>query len=298
LSHDVNTLVTTQYSYFAALGTAPSNNPQQITQLTSGSISDDGHMGISWTSDHKIIFSSKSPAGDYQIVQSNAEGSEQKRITSGKPNKYYPISSADGRYIVYMAEAGDSLQIWRMDANGDNPKLLSGSTSMRFPRLTPDSKWIICSTATTPDKHHLLKLSIDGTKQEILATHLYILGGAASPDGKLIAYAYQASETATYTINVIPSDGGSPIKTFEADEFSMPNGRLHWTPDGSALAYLREEKEVGNIYLQPMDGSAVHPLTKFTEGRILNFSWSPDGKTLAYSRGKNIWDIVLIQHIP
>jgi TolB protein len=292
-------MVSTQVSFTAYLWIASSDHPERAKQIISGSTRDDGHMGISWTSNNTIVYSSKEPGGDHQLWKIETDGTNPTRITSGKPSKFWPAVSPDGRYIVYNTVTHELLQTWRADMNGDNPKLLSGSRSMRFPRFMPDSKWILCSTSETKGNNELLKIAVDGTKEKTLATHPYILGGAISPDRKQIAYAFHNDPAATsLTINIINAEGEKPIKTFETDEYSVPNGRLHWTPDGRALAYIREEKGVGNVYVQPVDGSARFPLTRFTEKRMHNFSWSLDGKNIAFTRGTNTWDVVLIENMP
>jgi Tol biopolymer transport system component len=71
---------------------------------------------------------------------------------------------------------------------------------------------------------------------------------------------------------------------------------VHFTPDGKALAYGVRENGIDNIWLQPLDGSAGHYITKFTSEQSRGgFAWSPDGKTLAILRGHLDSDIVLLR---
>ena len=99
-------------------------------------------------------------------------------------------------------------------------------------------------------------------------------------------------------LNIISSEGGPPTKTIRLEKGAYAAGRIHWTPDGNGIAYLQFEKDVSNIHIQPIDGSSPRHLTNFTEDIITNFSWSLDGKQIAYSRGKDSYDIVLIESIP
>ncbi|MCI0619037.1 hypothetical protein L0244_39205 [bacterium] len=65
-----------------------------------------------------------------------------------------------------------------------------------------DSKWVFCSTSED-NKQHLLKISIDGSQQKVLATHLFIGGVTISPDGKQTAYPYRQNDTSPLVMNII-----------------------------------------------------------------------------------------------
>ena len=69
-----------------------------------------------------------------------------------------------------------------------------------------------------------------------------------------------------------------------------------WTPDGRGIAFS-DNTDPKNIWVQPNDGGAPHPLTTFTEKTIIDFAWSPDGKRLGVTRGTRLVDIVLIKGI-
>ena len=67
-----------------------------------------------------------------------------------------------------------------------------------------------------------------------------------------------------------------------------------WTPDGRGIAFI-ESTDTKNIWVQPIDGGAPHPLTTFTDKTIDDFTWSPDGKRLAITRRTTLADMVLIK---
>jgi hypothetical protein len=52
---------------------------------------------------------------------------------------------------------------------------------------------------------------------------------------------------------------------------------------------------VDNVWVQPLDGSADHPITDFKSDQIWLFGLSPDGKSLAVLRGHYDSDVVLLQ---
>jgi hypothetical protein len=49
------------------------------------------------------------------------------------------------------------------------------------------------------------------------------------------------------------------------------------------------------VWVQPLDGSPGHQITKFDSEQILSFHWSPDGKNLGVLRGHTDSDVVLLQ---
>jgi serine/threonine protein kinase len=296
VTQNSKSLVTTQTSYACSIWSASSNTPDAAIQLTSGTFIDDGTMGISWTPDGKILFSCQEASGRFQLCLMNSDGSDRKRITAGESGKYWPGASKDGRFIVYNVEEENALNIWQMDSNGTNAKVLSFSEPLRRPRLAPDGDWVVCSTSG--ENQRLLKLPLKGGKETVLATEFFILGSAISPDGKLIAYISENQQIPSeIRLNVIPSEGGPPIKRFVMDSKAFPSASIHWTPDGNGVAYIQSENGIANIYVQPIDGSKLRQLTNFNTKQPYGFAWSMDGKSIAYSRCDGSSDVVLIQDI-
>jgi Tol biopolymer transport system component len=70
---------------------------------------------------------------------------------------------------------------------------------------------------------------------------------------------------------------------------------IAFAPDGKAVAYSVVENGVGNIWLQPLDGSKGHWQTTFTSDQIRSFQFSPDGKTLGVVRVHVVSDVVLLR---
>ena len=96
----------------------------------------------SWSPDgSKILFSSdmhdEPQSGTYDIYIMNVDGSEQRRLTHTPGAASYPPMSADGSTIAYSYQAGEDTpaQIWLIDADGGNPRLLLEGGSI--PRFAP-----------------------------------------------------------------------------------------------------------------------------------------------------------------
>ena len=67
-----------------------------------------------------------------------------------------------------------------------------------------------------------------------------------------------------------------------------------WTPDGKAVEYAAAEGGVGNIWRQPIDGSARTKVTNFSDDKIFFFAWNKEHTIVASARGSGETDVVLI----
>jgi eukaryotic-like serine/threonine-protein kinase len=73
-------------------------------------------------------------------------------------------------------------------------------------------------------------------------------------------------------------------------------GPPRFTPDGLALVYvISSANNVGNLWLQPLDGKPGRQITQFSSEQILGFGWSPDSKKLAVGRGHVESDVVMLR---
>ena len=96
----------------------------------------------SWSPDgRRILFSSdrhdEPQSGTYDIYIMNRDGSGQRRLTHTPGAASYPSMSADGATIAYSYQVGEDspAQIWLMNADGSNPRLLIEGGSI--PRFAP-----------------------------------------------------------------------------------------------------------------------------------------------------------------
>jgi Tol biopolymer transport system component len=214
------------------------------------------------------------------------------------------------RHVVFAwaghGDATSGRNVWRVDLDGSNLKQLTTGHGDQNPSCSPDGKWVYFIN-NNPDQIRRVPIG-GGAVEDVLGTTIpnSIYGGFAahiSPDGSKLAFvlteATQALSTAggmdekIALVSLDPASKGSR-------QLLMPNphitGSVHFTPDGKALAYGVRENGIDNIWLQPLDGSAGHYITKFTSEQSRGgFAWSPDGKTLAILRGHLDSDIVLLR---
>ena len=85
--------------------------------------------------------------------------------------------------------------------------------------------------------------------------------------------------------------GASAQVVFRSD---FPNSAFHFLPDGKALAFVTTEKGVDNIWIEPLNGSTGHLITRFNAQQISGFGWSPDASQLAVLRQDTESDVILL----
>jgi len=224
----------------------------------------------------------------------NADGSEQKQLTTSPGANFEPTVSDDGRTVVYVSKAADAAQnLWRMNlANGDRAQLTNGGYDLR-PDISPDGRWVVYMSVIK-DSPSLWKTPIDGGGAAIQLSDKIAAVPRVSPDGRFIACFYRAQVEAYSKLAVLPFDGGEPVKVFDRPTTTFVEAGIRWTPDGRALSFIDNRDGVSNVWLQPLDGSPPKQLTNFTSETIFRFAWSPDGKMIVAERGTETGDIVLI----
>ncbi len=291
---DMKSLVTILHRRIVNLWIAPGDKASEAVKILSGNSKDLGWMlGVQWLRDGRIIYGSTA-SGKEDIWLMNADGSNQKQLTTTAGANFEPTVSADGRTMVYVSKAADAApHLWKMNLErGECAQLTNGVSELR-PDISPDGRWVVYMLVDK-DSPRVWKTSIDGNEAAIQLSDKITSVPRFSPDGRFIACFYRADVDTFSKLAVIPFDGGEPVKVFDKPPTTFIEAGIQWTPDGRALTYIANRDGVSNIWLQPLDGSPAKQLTNFTSETIFRFAWSPDGKMFVAERGTEIGDIVLI----
>jgi Tol biopolymer transport system component len=289
LTDDSNTLAVVERDSLTNLWTAPAGDAARARQITSGA----GKYGrVSWMPDGKLIYNLRDGA-DLNIWRMDADGSNQKQLTSDSGMNFHAAASPDGRFIIFASSRGvgpNDYNIWRMDADGSNAKQLTQGGSDVSPAFSPDGKWIVYQSHAS-SRPHLWKVPIDGG-QPVQLTNVTSWPPSVSPDGKYIACGYWDEQlNSQLVVAIIPMEGGQPIKSF-----NIPIGLVRWAADSSGLMFIDNRGGVSNIWLQPLAGGAPKQLTDFKSDLIFSFDWSRD-RQLACSRGIVTSDVFIISNL-
>lgn len=250
------------------------------------------YRGVSWTPDGKIVYVSNTSDND-NIWIMNADGTDQKQLTTDKATDFLPRVSRDGRFIVFVSDRSGINHIWRMNADGSEQIQITDGDGELCPVISPDDKWIFYHTSKD---NFLYKVPFEGGAANKLIAERGMRPDI-SPDGRWLA-AFRPSEKkdADSKIMVIDLAENKIAKEFAIAGGNFSSWRLRWTTDGKGLTYASfGENATTNLWQQSFDGSnPPHQLTTFSALQIFDFDFSADGKHLAIIRGSWNQDAVLI----
>ena len=260
-----------------AAGSTGAATPAPIADVTQGR----DLYGFSWAPEGKLYVND---GGRLLRVAANG-GDAQTLFSETDSDMFLPTSCANGKYVAFTwggYHNGHVVNIWRVDADGTDPKQITDERDVRNPVCSPDGKWVFFRDTFTGE---IKRAPIEGGKVEVVPgtkipdAVLDSTSVAVSPDGKWLAFLIhtepEAGETAHQTKIVLLSidavdeasraagDGGvTPEATAKiAKRIVRPDqhisGGPSFTPDGKAIVYPIRAEGVDNLWLQPLEESSV-----------------------------------------
>ena len=295
LSADGKTLATVQQKATQILYLMPaagfSGNPPNPAPAQSK----DAAM-FGWASNGELYF------GDGgNLLRMSVDGTNKTTLLSDPASQIiHPDGCADGRYIVITWSnhtANKETNIWRVDADGSNPKRLTSGVTDVGGVCSPDGEWVYYYNI---DTSQALRVPIDGGNPEEVPGTAGLFGSTGlglSSDGKLLVFFTSSKDPKTTVgkIALVPPDAGPKPQV----KFLDPDPRFKkspkFTPDGKALVYVIHERGTDNLWRQPLDGSPGGQVTNFQGDAIQYYLFSPDRKTLGVMRTHIESDVVLLR---
>jgi len=285
-------LCTQSTSQIVVLETDARTWDEGIHQITGAGPGRDGRDGLTFTGDGRLLFSSAASGTDELWIM-DADGSHKQQLTRTGARNLGVSLSRDGRVLVATSTRGGGHDIWRMNSDGTDARQLTTSGADSMATVSPDGKWM-AYMSMGDGKRWLRRMDVDGGHQVTLSdAPMLPRAPVISPDGRRIAFMLNDPIDRSIQMVVIPVDGGKPVKRVKVPRL----GPMQWTPTGDAVAYIRSDNGVDNLWAQPVGSGAARQVTRFREGRIYQFAWSWSGKQLALVRGNTTSDAVLIRPV-
>ena len=295
LSADGKTLATVQQKIVSNFYVLPGegSTSSDITPFDSGG---EHIQFFNWTPDGGLLSSDLT-----QLMRRDANGQNPSQVVSDPAANILSLSAC-GQSIVFpwAFHDGNSVGIWRVNADGSNPVKLADERFDTFPVCSAHSSWVYY----WPGVKQLARVSLDGSGKpepipgsSVEGAFLAGRGIGISPDGKTLAYVVALTNTAgsTSADKIALLD----LATLRSPRMFDANPRIskgvQFTADGKSVAYPVKDNGVDNVWVQPVEGTPGHQITHFTSEQILSFHWSPDGKKLGILRGHTDSDVVLLQ---
>jgi serine/threonine protein kinase len=251
---------------------------------------------FNWGADGTLLISEQT-----QLMRVDPNGQNPSQLVSDPAADIFGPGACGSQFIVFpwAFHDGNSIGIWRINADGSNPVKLADEKVDTFPVCSANSNWVYYWQGVK----QLGRVPLDGSgKPEpipgsaVEGSFLAGRGIGLSPDGKTVAYVVALNPAGSTSIDKIAL---LDVATLRSPRMFDPNPRIskgvQFTPDGKSVAYPVKENGVDNVWIQPVDGSPGHQITHFQSEQILSFHWTPDGKKLGILRGHTDSDVVLLQ---
>jgi len=261
---------------------------------------------IAWLNDTELLLVQPD-----KLLRASLDGTKQTELFSDSSASMNSVAVCEGGHAVVVAirgrEGRPTVNLWRMDADGSNPKRLTEGEDDIIPICSEQGKWVYYYDATVSN-NPWKKVPLGGGSAEPLAQSS-IPGGPPLPitglsrdDALLVTpTALSPSGQGNYRNVFGILKTGSPGASFQMFDLN-PKGVIaelrapQFTPDGHAVAYaISGAKNEYNLWLHPLDGKPGRQITHFSSEQIYGLGWSPDGKKLLVLRGHTESDVILLR---
>ncbi|MGH9703115.1 MAG: hypothetical protein ACRD4K_07050, partial [Candidatus Acidiferrales bacterium] len=296
LSADAKTLATVQSKLFVTLYTFPAAGMGASLPTPTLPQQQRRNFDFVWNGNGNFFL-----LNDHHIVKAASDGSTSAPIVNN--NSISGISSCPDGSVLLLTMigqgGGSGTNIWRLNSDGTNLKQLSTGQNDAAPLCSTDSKWVYFVNGIT---NRIERVPLEGGTSETVPGSVIphtLIGSATtdlSPDGKSLAIFFELSEgNPIPKLAVIPVDPGPNPQVRMLDPNPKISDGPRFTPDGKNLVYPIVQGGVGNLWVQPLDGSPGRQITDFKSGWIPKLQFSPDGKSLAVSNLREESDVILLR---
>ncbi len=309
--------------FFLTCAALQAQHLSNIRQLTSGGQNAEAY----WSPDgRKLVFqSTREKLGCDQIFVMNADGSDQRMVSTGKGRTTCGYFLPDSKHIVYASthEGGEacppaadrskgyvwavypSYDIFVTDESGRQHKKLTDAVGYDAEATVNFKTKRIVYTSMASGDLELWTMKIDGSgKKQITSGKGYDGGAVYSRDGKKVVWRANhpepgpkmqryvdllkesLTEPMKMELMVANADGSNAKKL---TDFGCASFAPTFTPDGKKILFASNKHNCDGrkfeLFLINVDGSGVEQVTDF--GGFASFpEFSPDGKTLVFASDK------------
>ena len=205
-----------------------------------------------------------------------------------KQNDYAVTKTEDKQYqIAFVSGEGSFGKIQVINTDGTGLKTLSDKPSTA-PSWSPDGKKLVFVS-----DYDIWVMNADGSKKTRLTRDLNADHPLWSPEGKKIAFE-SIIDTRVRDVNV-------EIRTINADGTGLrrltnnhkADYLCGWSPDGSKILFVSNEKERPGIYTMNANGSGKKYLSRERVPILADTDphWSPDGRRIVFCSNWGTYEI-------
>jgi dipeptidyl aminopeptidase/acylaminoacyl peptidase len=253
-----------------------------------------GAWPVQVTADHAVAGGSYalSPDGNQLVFTSAADGKlwlqprrggPARRLTFSEGRQHSPSFSPDGRYVCFLANRGEVVDLLVSSLDGIRQRRLNrGSAFPLAPTWSPDSQQVIWHAYPYEcmpwDQSALVVADVlDGEPRVIAEGHRVSYASARfSSDGRRIVCV--CDRLGALNVTELSADG---VEQRILHEDRWEHGEPCYAPDGQTIAYTRNVDGDYAIWIVPSGGGPARAIVD-RPGHATSPLWSPDGRSLTY----------------
>jgi Tol biopolymer transport system component len=214
-----------------------------------------------WSPDGRMVaVTIPGPDGSWQIATIPSRGGAATVLTSGSGMSELPSWSPDGSWIAYdysptVGGPGFHNVLYRMDADGSNPRLLGNPDTFDVqPAVSPDGKEVAFLRLNANGEFGTIWIRdiATGKDRQLVAAGSNLETPAWSPDGRWILY----TSDPTRLFRIAADGSGAPVVIVDAAQ----NPRAYkatYSPDGLHIVLGCNGPEGDSICTANADGSGL-----------------------------------------
>jgi len=223
----------------------------------------------------RIVFTSARVLNS-EIWSMNADGTDQRQLTSTQDNSGSPSWSADGSTILFTrwwrVGSGVRSGVFRMKSDGSETTCLDSIPDAYYasPHESPDGTKIVCERSAPNGYREIWLMNADGSGA-IDLTPADEQGASPewSPDGTRIIFS--RGTWIGWRIYTMSPHGSDTLKVVETGIANSNQYQPSWSPDGASIVYVddhgvQESTDFTWIDIANADGTNIRPLTPLTDG--------------------------------
>ena len=231
-----------------------------------------------------------------QIWMMKADGSDQRRMTTGRHQDGSPQFSPDGKSLLFVSDREEGQQLWIVPVDGGEPRpLTSFSMGVSDPLWSPDGRYIAVTSKVFPEcgadsacNEEIETTWREGKLNAHVADKLLYRHWTSWYDGRYAHVLLIDAKTGEAVRDLTPG-------AFETPTFSAQGGDGYaFSPDGKEICFVSNRDEDAasstnaDLWIAPVglpeDGEAPPAvnITAANKGWDAGPVYSPDGRYIAY----------------
>jgi hypothetical protein len=195
--------------------------------------------------------------------------------------------TADSRDVIFGSDRAGTFGIYRQALEGSTPRVISSSPTLDAfnYRLSPDGWWVVF--AGTPHNsppgtpYRLYRVAVNGGAPQPLFevpgfSGMYCTNRAAN----LCTYGAQPRDGRSLFITAFDLAAGKGKELLRIP--TEPGAEYDWapSPDGSQVAILKSDWNLGQIRFIPLGGSEARTITTKGYVNLDSLDWAPDSRSV------------------